>query len=169
MTRLRVSYLGLTAPPLPCAKAPALAAVINRERLDPESYLALYRAVGEPWRWDERVRMPRDQLDRHLRSKACDIFVARRVSGNEALGFCEFDSTGLPAIQLVNFGLIPAAQGQGLGPHLLHEALGAIWHQRRPARIWLHTDEWDHPGAVAVYRRAGFTLEKQTYEDAADL
>ena len=56
-----------------------------------------------------------------------------------ALGFCEFDWEAFPHIELKNFGLIPAAQGRGLGP-------------------WLHTDTWDHPAAKHVYERAGFRV-----------
>jgi ribosomal protein S18 acetylase RimI-like enzyme len=38
-----------------------------------------------------------------------------------------------------------------------------------PARIWLHTDNWDHPAAVRVYERAGFRVYAIRDEPAASL
>jgi GNAT superfamily N-acetyltransferase len=52
---------------------------------------------------------------------------------------------------------VPQAQGRGLGTWLLLTALHCEW-STGPARIWLHTDEWDHPAAVRVYERAGFRI-----------
>ena len=37
------------------------------------------------------------------------------------------------------------------------------------SRIWLHTDEWDHPAAVRVYERAGFRIYLTRTEDSAPL
>jgi ribosomal protein S18 acetylase RimI-like enzyme len=48
-------------------------------------------------------------------------------------------------------------EGRRLGQWLLATALHQEW-QRRPRRIWLHTDSWDHPAAVRVYERAGFEI-----------
>jgi GNAT superfamily N-acetyltransferase len=168
MTRLLVSYLSLRAPPSAVPEKGRGDLTIRREMLNVESYLSLYRSVGEPWRWDQRLKMDRATLSRHLDSSDCDIIIARHAD-NTTLGFCEFDSTRLPDIQLVNFGLIPHLQGRGLGPILLREALYTVWQTRLPQRIWLHTDEWDHPGALKVYRRAGFVVDRQSYEEAADL
>lgn len=35
-----------------------------------------------------------------------------------------------------------------------------------PHRIWLHTDEWDHPNAIRTYERVGFVVYKQQPEKA---
>jgi GNAT superfamily N-acetyltransferase len=70
---------------------------------------------------------------------------------------CEFDRSVFPQIELKNFGLVPDAQGRGLGPWLLATALQGEWRSN-PDRIWLHTDTWDHPAAQRVYERAGFRV-----------
>jgi GNAT superfamily N-acetyltransferase len=127
---------------------------VAREQLSREAYLHLYRRVGAPLRWDERLRMPESELSALLAGGCLDIYVARDVQG-EALGFCEFDVREFPAVELKYFGLVAEAQGRGLGPRLLHVALVEAW-KRNPSRIWLHTDTWDHPAAVRVYERAGF-------------
>jgi len=38
-----------------------------------------------------------------------------------------------------------------------------------PDRIWLHTDEWDHPAARSVYERAGFRVFDERHEVADPL
>jgi ribosomal protein S18 acetylase RimI-like enzyme len=150
---LRVTYLEQRERPLP----PPLHAGSERialESLTTGIYLALYQRVGEPLRWDQRLLMPRDELAALLGGESLHIYVLRD-GGGQALGFCEFDRGAFPEIELKNFGLIPEAQGRGLGPWLLSVALQGEWRSD-PTRIWLHTDTWDHPAAVRVYERAGF-------------
>jgi GNAT superfamily N-acetyltransferase len=127
---------------------------IAREQLNLEGYLSLYRRVGEPWRWDQRLLMPEGELAALLADGSLDVYVLRDVQA-EPLGFCEFDRRGFPDVELKNFGLVPEAQGRGLGPWLLAVSLLEQW-LANPSRIWLHTDTWDHPAAVRVYERAGF-------------
>jgi GNAT superfamily N-acetyltransferase len=156
---LRVTYLELRATP---ALAPTLAAprgglqFIACERPKLAEYLALYRAVGEPLRWDQRLKMPEAELAALLQGETLDIYILRDAA-DRPLGFCEFDRASFPDIELKNFGLIPQAQGQGLGSWLLNVALREEW-QFGPTRIWLHTDSWDHPAAIRVYERAGFRI-----------
>src|SRR5438552_4941182 len=107
------------------------------ERLSLEEYLTLYRSVGEPLRWDQRIQMPAVDLRELLEGRLLSIYVLRDSQGR-ALGFCEFDLSGFPEIELKNFGLIPRAQGGGLGPWLLSVALHEIWRSGL-IRIWLHT------------------------------
>jgi ribosomal protein S18 acetylase RimI-like enzyme len=150
---LRVTYLELREPPLP----PPLhggGERIGVECLTSSTYLVLYKRVGEALRWDQRLLMPREELAALLEGESLHIYVLRD-EGGQALGFCEFDRGALPEIELKNFGLVPEAQGRGLGPWLLSVALREEWRSD-PTRIWLHTDTWDHPAAVRVYERAGF-------------
>lgn len=139
---------------------------IAAERLDLADYLDLYRRVGAPLRWDQRLQMDPDVLASLLRSGLV-VYLLWGGSG-EALGLCEFDLTGFPDVELKNFGLVPQAQGRGLGPWLLGVALESEW-RRKPRRIWLHTDTWDHPAAMAVYRRAGFEITAVTRESPEHL
>jgi GNAT superfamily N-acetyltransferase len=163
---LRVTYLEQTAPSAP----PALhwgSERIAVERLDRQSYLSLYRRVGEPLRWDQRLLMPAEELEALLGGDALRIYVLRDARG-EGLGFCEFDRSAFPQIELKNFGLIVEAQGRGLGPWLLATALQGEW-RTNPDRIWLHTDTWDHPAAVPVYQRNGFRIFDVREESAEKL
>jgi GNAT superfamily N-acetyltransferase len=152
---LQVTYMQLLKAP----SVPARAAGSERmglEHLAREAYLALYTKVGAPVRWDQRLSMSDAELEAMFTGERCRIYVARDMPGN-ALGFCEFDRSEFPSIELKNFGIVPEAQGRGLGPRLLAVALHQEW-QTGPHRIWLHTDTWDHPAAVRVYERAGFEI-----------
>ena len=158
-TMLRVTYMEMQRPSPPPALGTCLGVRperIAREALNREAYLHLYRRVGEPLRWDQRLRMPEAGLTALLAGGSLDIYVLRDVRG-EALGFCEFDRRELPTVELKNFGLVPDAQGRRLGPWLLAVALLDQW-KSNPSRIWLHTDTWDHPAAVRAYERAGFRI-----------
>jgi len=154
-TTLRVAYLELRQPPATVAPRPRQEQV-RIERLDVAGYLALYRAVGESLKWDQRTRMTAADLEALLNSPSLRIHVLRDADGR-ALGFCEFDRSSFPEVEMKNFGLIPAAYGRGLGSWLLATALHVEW-ESGPARIWLHTDSWDHPSAVPVYEQAGFKV-----------
>jgi len=150
---LRVTYLELREP----CRSPARHSGKERvavERPTRLEYLSLYRRVGEPLRWDQRLLMSEAELDALLCGGCLVIYILRSVPG-DALGFCEFDHSSFPEIELKNFGLVPEAQGRRLGPWLLSAALQEEW-KCKPARIWLHTDTWDHPAAIRVYEAAGF-------------
>jgi len=154
-TILRVTYLELTTAPTP-AGARIGAERIARERMSCPEYLELYKRVGEPLRWDQRIQMAERELAALLDDGSLNIYVLRDAQG-QALGFCEFDRRGFPDIEIKNFGVVAEVQGLGLGSWLLKVALCEEWRSD-PVRIWLHTDTWDHPAAMHVYQRAGFRV-----------
>jgi GNAT superfamily N-acetyltransferase len=152
---VKVSYLQLTHPPSPPSDR-LHAARVTAEKLPIDEYLSLYRHVGAPVRWDQRLKMSSTALSSLLASPRSQVYVLRDAT-TQPIGFCEFERD-LPQIELKNFGLIPSAQGKGLGSLLLRAALYQEW-QLGPRRIWLHTDNWDHPAAIKLYESVGF----QTY------
>src|ERR1700736_946947 len=86
---LRVTYMELReSPPPPTQRFGAER--IAREHLPLGEYLALYRKVGEPLRWDQRLLMPEAELAALLAGGSLHIHVLRNVHGH-ALGLCEFD------------------------------------------------------------------------------
>ncbi|WP_217577383.1 N-acetyltransferase [Mesorhizobium sp. GbtcB19] len=166
MVDLLVTYMEMLEAPQGTPRAsPLPGAIVAREKLDLSDYLDLYRAVGGPVQWDQRLRVPEAELETVLADAATHIHVLR-VDG-EAAGFCEFNGVGEAAIELVHFGLVPAFQGKRLGPFLLDRALRAAW-SHRPQRLWLHTDTHDHPAARSVYERAGFRVYARRMETFPD-
>jgi GNAT superfamily N-acetyltransferase len=163
---VRVRYLELLQPPAAVADR-GNGECIVLERLTRTDYLALYRRVGEPVRWDQRLQLPAAQLDALLSSEALRLYVLRSASG-QAIGLCEFDRSGFPDIELKNFGIAPEMWGHGLGRWLLGVALRCEW-ESEPSRIWLHTDNWDHPAALHLYEWAGFRVYAERDEDPGPL
>ena len=163
---VRVCYLELLAVPA------AAAAYAGPERIAVErpvrgDYLRLYQRVGAQVRWDQRLQMPAPELEQLLTGKRLRIYVLRNAA-EDSIGLCEFERAGSAQIELKNFGLVPEAQGRGLGWWLLSQALHAEW-QSGATRIWLHTDRWDHPAALHLYRRAGFRQFAERDEPAGPL
>jgi ribosomal protein S18 acetylase RimI-like enzyme len=139
---------------------------IAAEKLSVSEYLDLYREVGKPVRWDQRLKIPHAELMILLASERSQIYVLRDRDGR-GLGLCEFERC-LPEIELKNLGVVPAAQGKGLGSRLLRTALRHEW-ELQPRRIWLHTDTWDHPAAIHLYESAGFRIYDVREQPCADL
>jgi ribosomal protein S18 acetylase RimI-like enzyme len=162
---VRVSYLDLTQTPT-LIPTHVGAERISRVKLSVDDYLDLYGRIGRPVRWDQRFKMPRSELTSLLQSERSQLYLLVDDHGR-AIGFCEFERS-LPDIELRNFGLVPSAQGRGLGSWLLRTALHEEW-KLQPARIRLHTDNWDHPAAVHLYESAGFQVHRVREEPAADL
>jgi ribosomal protein S18 acetylase RimI-like enzyme len=163
---VRVSYLELrTAPGHQAAESGA--AMIALERLATEDYLALYRRVGAQVRWDQRLQIPLPELESLLAGNDLRIYVLRSADGS-GLGLCEFDRSGFPDIELKNFGVVPEAQGRGLGRRLLATALAREW-ETGLQRVWLHTDSWDHPAAMRLYSSLGFRVFEERDEPVGPL
>ena len=83
-TVAEVTYLELRCAPASFASRRATERV-TEEKLSREEYLTLYRRVGSPLRWDQRLHMPVEELTALLQSSP-RIYVLRD-SANDALGF----------------------------------------------------------------------------------
>lgn len=128
-------------------------------------YLHLYREIGDPVQWDDRLRMSSDALKNFLEDAASQLFIL--YIGTARVGLCESHRDTQGDVEITNFGLIPSAQGKKLGPFLLDHALRALWF-RKPRRVWLHTDTNDHPNAVKTYARAGFQIYRCQWQEFPD-
>jgi GNAT superfamily N-acetyltransferase len=73
-----------------------------------------------------------------------------------------------PEVELDTFGILPEHIGHGCGGHALSLLTDIAWRLSDPGptpgtttavrRVWLHTSSWDHPHALANYRRRGFVV-----------
>src|SRR5262245_32135592 len=104
---LMVTYLEMMAPPSsPPQQPPVTGLAVERERLGRADYIALYRAIGEPFQWDDRLRIDNEELNGLLADPSTCIYVLRLQ--DRAVGLCEFVGIGQPEVELVHFGLVPA-------------------------------------------------------------
>jgi len=157
MRLVSTTYLELTHPPVgdPLV-APGGDVTVAAERPTYDEYMRLWRSVGEPLDWDGRLITPAEEVEAILVSPSAQIFVAR--FRGEAAGLCEFNKSQPLGSEMIYFGLSPAFQERRLGPYLLDVALREHWKTNSPHRVWLHTDTWDDPRALPLYKRIGFRV-----------
>lgn len=125
-------------------------------------YRALYRDVGQGWHWRDRDAWPDERLGAHLADPSVHVFALR--SGEELAGYFELVRHEPGDVEIAYFGLRPGFLGQGLGAHLLSEAIDAA-HRLGATGVWLHTCTLDHPAALANYLARGFEpFRTETYE-----
>lgn len=132
-------------------------------------YRYLYNTVGAKWHWYERRRLADDALEAIIHDPMVEILVA--YSRGVPAGYAELDCRRRAEVEIAYFGLIPEFIGKGIGPSLLDRAIRSAFagndRRSKPERVWLHTCTLDHPAALSVYRRAGFSIcgRKETLVD----
>jgi len=154
------TYLEMLAPPHPWrgGSRNEATAIMRARHCTVSFYRYLYDSVGEQWLWYDRRRLAADALRAIIQDERVEIYVLY-VTGTPA-GFGELDRRQDDAIELAYFGLLPEFIGRGLGPYFLHWLQDNAWSYS-PRRLWVHTCNFDHPGAMAVYQRAGFEAYRQ--------
>lgn len=162
-----ITYLEMTAPPrLPPPPAPALKLAIMRiEQPTVPFYRFLYNSVGEPWLWYERRKMSDEALAGIIGDPKTDLYVI--YVGGQPAGYGEIDKGQMPEIEIAYFGLMPGFIGLRLGPYFLRALVDTAW-LASPRRVWVHTCNFDHPKALALYQRLGFQPYRQERKTIAD-
>ncbi len=150
-----VTCLEMTAPPAPALPARS---ALKLERwaapVDLARYRALFRAIGEPWLWRGRLVLDDDALAATLGAPGLEIHVATRRDGTPQ-GLIELDFSETGECEIAYFGLVPEMTGRGQGAWLMGHALRLGW-RAGIRRLWLHSCDLDHPGALSFYQRHGF-------------
>ena len=133
----------------------------------PELNRFFYTAVGGDWYWLDRLRWSYADWKAYLERPELATWVVN-VAGTPA-GYFELERQPDDDVEIVYFGLLPAYTGSGLGGWALSEAAQRAW-EMGAKRVWVHTCNLDHPGALANYRARGFTPFKveSTEEDLPD-
>ncbi|NBN63221.1 GNAT family N-acetyltransferase [Microvirga tunisiensis] len=162
-----VTFLEMTARPVPRAlPAPEGVTLVPWVKPDPETYLPLFRAVGDDWLWFSRVRMPRARLAAVLAEDTRTIHVA--MADGEPVGLLELDFADPANVELAFFGLVPQATGRGLGRWLMEAGLDMAWARPQTRRFFVHTCTGDSPSALGFYRSSGFVPVSRSIEIVDD-
>ncbi|MDA0262398.1 MAG: GNAT family N-acetyltransferase [Proteobacteria bacterium] len=151
-----ITYLEmLQAPDLPHLQHPrgGKTALLRAENPTVSFYRFLYHAVGREWMWTDRKRLNDRQLREIILNQQVEIYVLYEA-GCPA-GFAELDGRQKGVIHLAYFGLIGEYIGLGLGSFLLNWVVRHCWEQS-PKRVWVNTNNFDHPRALPLYQRMGF-------------
>lgn len=125
-------------------------------------YRYLFHEVGHDVGWADRKVLNDEELSAVITHDSVDIYVLY-VHGVPA-GFAELDQCEEPDIEIKYFGLMPEFRGRGLGGYFLKWTIRQAW-MFNPRRLWLHTNDRDHPAALGNYVKNGFTVYDEKIED----
>ena len=154
---VRVTHLEMTHPPLQSLPVPTrpTIALMKAENIPAKFYQYLYRLVGKPHHWEDRRDLSEPELFAIVNDETVEISVLY-ADGCPA-GFFELDKSKQPeSIEILYFGLGTDHQGLGLGKWFLSAAISAAW-SHKPEKVIVETNTLDHPAALALYQRLGFS------------
>ena len=151
-----VTHLEMMTPPRlpPAPRPPGKYALMRAENPPVHFYRYLYDAVGRDYVWVNRKRLSDAALAVIIQHEAVEIYVLY-VNGVPA-GYFELDFRHMPRAELSFLGAMPEHVGSGLGSYMLREAISLAW-RRAPERLIVQTCTLDHPRALPLYQRYGFT------------
>ncbi len=144
----------LSAPPAPRGKI----AILRAETPPIHFYRYLYETVGAAYNWISRARMDDDALTALVHDPAVEIFVLY-MDGSPA-GFSEIEFRDPAKAEIRLFGLLPDYVGRGLGRFFLWNVIELCW-MRAPSRVLIETCTLDHPAALPLYQKLGFSVFDQ--------
>ncbi len=153
---VRITELEMTAPPKQSLPVPVniQTAIMRVPEIPLPFYRFLYLQVGKRWNWVDRLRMSDTDLAGVLHDKRNTVTVLY-VNGAPA-GFFELLQVDEDTVELSHFGMFEHALGLGLGKWFLLQTLYAAWSSN-PKIVRVATNTLDHPRALQLYQRFGFS------------
>lgn len=169
MTRLQtvVTHLAMQPPYRQIAEIawPTGVTFSKVEAMPLASYRSLYDRVGRKWHWVNRRHLTDKQLSALIHHKATEIYVLSR--GDDTIGYVELNFRLFPQVEIVFVGLVEEEIGNGLGSLMVQSALHLIT-ARAPNRIIIQTCTLDHPSALGLYQKLGFTAVNRKQVEIID-
>ena len=150
-------------PPVPGNRQLAL---LRARNVPLHYYRYLMDRVGRKWHWVNALRLDDAALSARLGSAACDLRVLY-LDGVPA-GFFELKPHLPESVEIAYFGMMDHATGQGLGRWFLGSAIEAAWAYR-PRYVSVQTCTLDHPAALPLYQKLGFSPVAQVRERVTPL
>lgn len=153
---MTVTFLEMNArpsappPPQPRGKV----AILKSEKPPAHFYLYLYDAIGSDYLWVDRKKLSQAALAEIIQDPRNILYVLY-TEGSPA-GMAELDLRKAGQINISYFGLMPEAIGRGLGYFFLYHACMNAW-DFPIRRLTVNTCTLDHPRALPLYQRVGFT------------
>ena len=99
--------------------------------------------------------MSAEDLDAIIHAETTEISVLY-LDGAPA-GFFEIDRSDFHAPEIAFFGLMHRATGLGLGRWFLSCAIDAAWSVGEPDKVTVETCTAEHPAALTLYQKLGFS------------
>jgi GNAT superfamily N-acetyltransferase len=159
VTFLEMSRAPAFSPPLPANRQIAL---LRARNIPLHFYRYLMDRVGRKWHWVNVLRLDDEELAAGLHREDRDIRVLY-LDGSPA-GFFDLKPHLPQEVELAYFGMMEHAMGQGLGRWFLGAAIAAAWSYQ-PQRVTVQTCTLDHPAALPLYQKLGFSPVGQKKEN----
>ena len=119
----------------------------------------LYFGVGQQWDWIDKRPWTDDQWKEY--ATAPELWTFAGYFEDALAGYYELRRDNEGGMEIAYFGLLPEFTGRGLGGALLTSAIEEAWRMSpKPARVWVHTCNHDHPQALANYQARGMVVYK---------
>ncbi|HHZ08136.1 MAG TPA: GNAT family N-acetyltransferase [Rhizobiales bacterium] len=145
-------------PPLPYGRQIAL---LKTRNIPLHFYRYLQDRIGRKWHWVNILRLSDEELSAKIHAPGRDIRVLY-LDGAPA-GFFDLKPEPGGPLELAYFGMMEQAMGQGLGRWFLGAAIEAAW-SHHPTVVTVQTCTLDHPAALPLYQKLGFSPVGQTKE-----
>lgn len=118
-------------------------------------YRYLYDLVGAPYNWVSRRKLTDSELAGIIQHD--DVYLYVLYAGGVPAGMAEIDARQRDVHELKFFGLTPDFTGCGLGRYFLSNVIDLAW-SRAPKVLRLETCTLDHPAALPLYQKLGFSV-----------
>ena len=158
-----VTFLEMSAPPAHYPPLPhnRQIALLRARNVPVHFYRYLADRVGRKWHWVNILRTDEETLQAELWKPERDIRVLY-LDGAPA-GFFDIKPHLPQTAEVAYFGMMEHATGQGIGRWFLGAAIEAAWAQR-PRAVTVQTCTMDHPAALPLYQKLGFSPVGQSEE-----
>jgi GNAT superfamily N-acetyltransferase len=153
---MTVTFLEMNARPtaLPPPQPRGKVALLKADKPPVHFYRYLYDTIGKDYYWVDRKKLTPEALAELIQDPLNLTFVLY-VEGNPA-GMAELDLRNSGTANISYFGLMPEALGKRLGYFFLYHTCMNAWAQGI-GRLTINTCTLDHPRALPLYQRLGFT------------
>ncbi len=158
-----VTFLEMKKPPASYAHVPMnrSVALIKTRNMPLHYYRYLMDRVGRKWHWVNALRLSDEELAAGLASPGRDVRVLY-LDGAPA-GFFDLKPHLPETVELAYFGIMEHALGQRIGRWFLGAAIDAAW-STAPDTVTVQTCTLDHPAALPLYQKLGFSPVGQSRE-----
>jgi GNAT superfamily N-acetyltransferase len=153
---MTVTFLEMNARPtaLPPPQPKGKIALLKSEKPPAHFYRYLYDTIGKDYYWVDRKKLSPPALEAVLHDPLNQLFVLY-TEGNPA-GLAELDLRKSGTANISYFGLMPEAIGKRLGYFFLYHTCMNAWALGIRS-LTINTCTLDHPRALPLYQRLGFT------------
>ncbi|HEU0162327.1 MAG TPA: GNAT family N-acetyltransferase [Rhizomicrobium sp.] len=153
---MTVTFLEMTARPaaLPPPAPRGKVALLKAEKPAPHFYRYLYDTIGADYYWVDRRKLTPEALAEVIQDPQNQMFVL--YAEGAPAGMAELDLRKPGMANIAYFGLMPEAIGRRMGYFFLYHTCMNAW-ALPIQRLTINTCTLDHPRALPLYQRLGFT------------